>query len=279
MPVAPAQTQWRLTLDDPIDFAVKPGFTRSQHCADFRVDKITPVSTFRDPQTGIVMLSPSFLSPEFHEDFQGLSQWTVQAGFWAEHRRAVDQNGNKAKVLGTILAAGRDPTLIRLLISPAIVAVLSEQVGDEMLWAAQSKFTLGADASFVLHYHSLNDEMLRCRNWFCVQWGGIGLHFDSTGVIRAFTYPGGDNTQVPVLAEQFELANAGELHNRDGYFWFLPIPGVGLMIYHSLAGQFLRDAGQQRQRGCPARAPGQAAQPGRGGHQHDAAGEQGQSSG
>ena len=221
----------------------EPPFFRAPHCGEFRPTKGAFNLTWRCPVTGVVMLEPSFLRYETAGDFKGLSQWEHSAGYWQENQRGVQDiaadNSSSMAILSTQKAAGASfGGLLLSLVNVAIVGIRTNTAaGNNLVWALESKFSLEADEGFVIHYHGLQDEMARKDNWFAVQFDDIYLHFSQTGVVRAYQYDRADMTSAPVLRDEFEVASPSELLQRVGYFVLLPIPGLGLAVYHSRISQ------------------------------------------
>ncbi len=221
---------WRLTLDQPQSLCYEPGYTRSIQAADFSPALDLSDSIYRDPTTGICMLQPTTLDRSYYNDMQPLSGFTVNGSYWSQIKRSADA----ALFLTTIKAAGADPTLIDILITIATMAIeFDASLKDNLKWAMQSKWLLAADEAFALHHNGIADNMLRKHNWFAVQWDNIGLHFSLDGQVRVYTYDRTNMTAAPVQFEQFEVASPGDLASKDGFFWFIPIPSVGLMVLHS----------------------------------------------
>lgn len=249
-------SQWRLTLDNPYSFATQAGFIRSMKACDFRPEatQFAAAGLWREPLFGLVMLRPSSLDRNFTNDFQGLNNWNYQQAFWMEAKRAkaladypAQGNGQAEPVqpaslmMAPVKPANKGFQLIELLIDIALIEIRNalnwyEQY-DRMKWVLESKFTLAEDESFAIHYHAMSDEMLRKDNWMALQWDNIGLHFSHNGVLRVYRYNRADMTAQPVQVNEIELCSPSDILNRPGYFWFLPIPNVGLAVYHGIITQ------------------------------------------
>jgi hypothetical protein len=226
---------WRLTLDPPHTYCTDKGKFKSQHSSDFTPAPNNPYqNTFKCPVTGVIMLRPGFLDNDWKTNLVPLSQFRYTQDFWQVVNR--DTPGG---LFTSVKPAPKTFLLIELIIQIAIIAILINATAqDDMKWALESKFTLGADEGFAVHYHGLTDEMLRKNNWFCVQWDNIGIHFSHTGLVRVYQYPDrNDLTQTPALIQQFEIGSPGDFLNKWGYFIFIPIPENGLAVYHSRMAQ------------------------------------------
>jgi len=245
---------WRLTLDVPFSFCIEQGFARDVKSCDFRIEKSAGTGfsprLWREPILGIVMLKPSVLQRGFTTDFKGLGTWNYRAAFWNEVRRGqaiknfpnpapnADPDQPFALLMAPVKPAGQRYELIELLIQEAIMAikfdVLWKENYDDMKWVMQSTFTLAEDESYAIHYHGLTDEMVRKENWFCFRVDTLGIHFSHTGIMRVYQYDRADLTKPPIFLQEVQMCHPGDILNRSGYFYFIPIPNVGLAVYHSL---------------------------------------------
>lgn len=230
---------FRLTFDVPYTFATEPGCVRSVHCSDFAPAHGILENTTREPLTGLLMLTPSVQKRTWAEDMKGLDQWRHNPAFWREVKRAQENQQAGASLLSTVKPADQAHTLIEILTQTALVAIeASTLYSDDLKWALESNFFLESDEGFALHYHGLSDEMLRKENWFGVQWDNLYLHFSSHGRVKVYRYADRAHLErTPAFVEEFQIANAGDLLGRAGYFHFIPVPGYGLLVYHNLRGQ------------------------------------------
>ena len=98
---------FRVRLDVPYSFAVEPGFVRSTHCHNFREGEgqMGP-GTWRDANTGLVMMEPSFLNQRWYLDlnWQALAAWETDPDFWRQVYRGINWK----------TPAGADQTAARL---------------------------------------------------------------------------------------------------------------------------------------------------------------------
>lgn len=221
--------QYRLTLDVPIQFAVERGMNITRHCSDFSAGIASNGGCYRCPLTGVVMLQPSTLTDAWTRGLQPLGNFRVQddVQYWNTAKRA-----DAAEFL-TNSRNPTDPSISNLLSIYDLTILNALDAEDIMVWAAQSQFLLDQDESFTIHYNSISDNFTRKNNWFCVQWDNIGVHFSQTGLVRVYKFDRSDLTAAPTQIDEFQIASPSELHGKDGFFWFLPIPGIGLVIQHS----------------------------------------------
>lgn len=221
--------QYRLTLDNPIQFAVERGQNISRHCSDFSAGLASGGGCYRCPLTGVVMLQPSTLTDAWTRGLQPLGNFRVQEDvqYWNSAKRADD-----AQFL-TNTRNPADASISNLLNIYDLTQLNVLDAEDIMVWAAQSNFFLDQDESFTIHYHSIADQFSRKNNWFAVQFDNIGIHFSQTGLCRVFKYERSNLTAAVTQVDEFQLCSPSELHGRDGFIWFMPIPGLGLVIQHS----------------------------------------------
>ena len=235
--------QYRLTLDARYKFATEKGAVRSVDKNNFRPQNDSVVNTYREPVTRIVMLAPSFQQPNYHANLLDITNFrtTDQPNRWLPTKRSIDGAPMSCSVPEPSSTGGPHPffTLIELLVLVALIAIIGvADAFDNLIWVAESNFNLEADESFVYHYHTITDQMLRKENWFAVQWDNVLIHFSMKGDVRVYRYADrSDMTQVPTLIYHQVIASPTELIGKDGYFWFLPIPGTGLLIQHTQTAQ------------------------------------------
>jgi hypothetical protein len=241
-------TRFRLALDVPYEFAVEPGYYRSAHCRDMRPKEGDLNNTVQDPLTGLITLAPSHLTPVYAnaENWVPLPEWQNQPAFWSEAYRGADPDriGDAAKFFSSIdpgTSYGLLPTLSA--VTYGLINKASALTSDILVWAMQTIDPLGADEGFVWNYHALSDEHHRPENWFCLAWGGLFLHFSTSGTCRAYLYPRTgstiDYTATPEFLDSFNFGVAGDILNKEGAFSFQPIPRFGLVIYHVNSAQSL----------------------------------------
>lgn len=224
--------QYRLYFDVPYDFAIEPGFARAVHRADFAPQAGALNNTFRCPVTGLLMLYPSFMSATYQNNLLTLAELdtTAVTGFWQEVKRSFDN----ATLFGNVKPADQSPSFIQYITSIYTMTVSPDVVKyDDLKWVVRTKAEFAVDEGFVIHYHGLTDELLRKSNWFALQWDNIGLHFSAQGTVRVFQYDRADMSSAPSLVYEFDICSPSELLSRGGYFVFIPVPGLGLLLYHS----------------------------------------------
>lgn len=224
---------WRLRLDVPYDFPVEQGYVRATHCHNFRPGPGGMDGCWRCPVTGVVMLEPSFLNENFYDgaSWWPLTSWTHDVDYW----QSIWRDPSLAAGTANFFSSVRPPTvgLINQLvdINTWTLTFVSGLTNDAMKWVLASTETLSRDESFVVHVRTLADEHHRYHNWFAVKFGRIGLAFRHNGIVRAYEY-GDDDTLEPTLIDEFQIATAGELANKEHQFAFIPMPGIGLVVYY-----------------------------------------------
>lgn len=226
-----ADPLWRLTLDNPYSFRTENGL-----CYDTDPTRMRPTpgnlqGCVQDPLTGLIMLQPSFLSNQYGNDMLPLSAFNVVPGYWQAVKRSQDQTN----MYSMIKPQGGTFPAIEITIATAIQAVDADiSLKDNIVWVAQSNIMLARDQGFVLHHNALNDQMIRKNNWFALSWDDFYIHCSQQGIMRVWKADdpndlGGSWMQK----DQFIIASPGDLIGRDGYFWFIPCPQYGLLVYHS----------------------------------------------
>lgn len=229
--------EWRLSLDVPYAFATEPGVQITRHPADFRPQSDSFTNTYREPVTGAVILRPSFLSQSWFQDTWAISnfRYTNQPGYIQAIQRAIDN----VAFFTTGTPAGQSPTGVSIDAQPYL-PIINESAKDTLNWIVETNFTIAADASFVWYMQAINDELGRDENWFAVQWDNVLLHFNGQGHVRVYQYADRTNLAAPpTLVDQFDIASPSELYNKLNFFWFLPMPGLGLLVQHGLMSQSL----------------------------------------
>lgn len=217
--------QWRLQLDIPITFPVEPGIQQVVHCRDFRPQADSEDNTFRDPVTGLVLLRPKFLSTGWYEDVLSLAMFQHRPNFWRETHRAGIPG------LSSVRPQGTDFLLIELLINVALVAITAS--ADGLVWALQSTYSLQPDEGWFLHSAPLTDEMTKARNWLYVQWDDIALRFSPQGVADVHQYDRARIQDAPKKVHTFVYCDPADLFSKHTWLAFLPVPTLGLLVYHS----------------------------------------------
>lgn len=235
-------SRFRVRFDVPYSFAVEPGFERFTHAQDFRPGRGDLAGCYRDPETGLVMLEPSWITEAFSDPSQWKdpSNWTKNDdAMWKEASRLFnpDASAYGAPLLTTV-APGNNPLVDELVLVLGKGILAATQPTDTLKWVLQSNFDLVRDGGFVIQYEFLGDEMQRTKNILGLQWGDIFLHLSGDGSMRCYRYPDpGDMSGDPDLFEEFQIASPGDLVGKPGYFIIYPIAGFGLAIYHSLTAQ------------------------------------------
>lgn len=216
---------WRLELDIPYTFQVKPGFERAQHALDFDPQRVDGV--YLDRRAGLAMLTPSTLTGEWRNYLVPINDLNRQANFWTRASRA-----SKIAITQAFLAksnpAGQSPSLIELLINIAILAV----TGD-MRWVMETVSPLDADESFTFYIQCADDEYARTGDYFYLQWGDYGFYANTTGEARFCRYNDG-LTNPPTLLHQWNFTQGGNFLREAAAFTFIPCPPVGYLVIFSV---------------------------------------------
>jgi hypothetical protein len=236
--------KFRIKLDVPHSFAVEPGFYKANHCHDFKLLEDALNGVWWEPNTGLMMLRPSFLGELWYDstNWVPLTSWLYDSAYW--QTVAPISNPDTGTVLSTFMAtvlssgAGGDIPSLASITGLATVTLASTLTSDAIVWVMQSTTALVADEGFVWHYHALGHKHHRLKNWFVLQWDNMAFHFSFDGVCRVYLY-GSDHSVAPTLLEQFEICSPGDIMEKDGYFIFIPIPGYGISLIHSLSPQTL----------------------------------------
>jgi hypothetical protein len=231
---------YRLKLDIPHQYAVEQGVLKSRYAQDFTDTPGGMVDTWRCPVTGVMMLTPSFRSRSFADDFKGLNNWTrkvVAIDHWRGISKSIDafsMLSNMRPAGGTKFFAPLDPNIA----AAAIFNVnASTSFYDELEWALVSNFQIGIDEAFCIHYRGLTDELLRKNNWMAIQWDDCYIHLSHQGHVTVCQYADrGDISAAPSVWHEFDIADPGDLLGKNGQMVFLPMPGRGLLMYHLLGG-------------------------------------------
>lgn len=239
---------YRMVLDLPTDFAVETAQTFSRHNSDFAPLSDSFTNTYRCPVTGVVMLQPSLQSDDWRTGLVNRHDWRLSDANWQSVQRSLDQAIMLTTALPTASRTSSPGSLIEIDVDAAIIAIASSYLYDELRWAAETNFIIQADESFAIHYNSINDGFTRKKNWLAVQWDNIGLHFSPQGRCTVYQYDRQNMAATPVMVDSFELFSPTEVHGKDGYFWFLPIPTLGLVVQHSTTPQqsFVQSSSSQK---------------------------------
>jgi hypothetical protein len=233
--------QFGLTLDYPFQFASENGYRRTQRCQDFREKPGSNTNCWLDPVSGCLTLRPNFIDNTYKTGMHELEDFSVteaDPGWWHDVRRGGLNSGEPdAPMFTNVLGSGRDPTGIALTSVTNALPVLPGHgnTNDTLVWALASSFQLGngvPDAGFTIHYDAVADEMLRYNNWLAVTWDLVVVHFSMEGTCRVFQYSD-YSFQSYQEVYRFSFSDAGEVIGQHAQFSFVPIPTVGLLIYHS----------------------------------------------
>lgn len=235
---------WRLTLDNQLSLATKPGLIRSVHSSDFSQRAGIYDGTWRDPVSRLLWLRPSWLDRGYHENMRGSGAWRVKsAGMWQQVKRGPDE----ASLTSIVHPAGWGVSDFELDDVTTSLQTVDPSVpdSDTLYWAMQSSgWSLAADEGYVIYYHSLTDELVRRSNWFALQWGRLYLHVAGNGDWRLYDWDlDTPLTSAPTLRHSGALCGPGEQMARTGYIAVTPIPGMGIALHYPQ----VMASGQQQQ--------------------------------
>lgn len=213
-----------------MSFAVEPGFYKAAHCRDFSVTPKHSSKVIVEQATNLLTLRPSFEFRLNNNNMVPLADFNYVSPWWRETKRGPDNHRGMAN----LVAFGATPTDIALPAITRAIITIDENLGltDTLKWALQTRFMIEPDESFGIHYYGITDEHVRKSNWFAVAWDNIALHFSHTGWCSVFEYDRGNYGATPSFKHAFQFGKAGETLGRHGMFWFLPVPGVGLVVQH-----------------------------------------------
>lgn len=221
----------RLKFDVPYAFAIEPGFVKSLAYSDFRPEKDSLAGCYREPVTGLVMLEPNAEARSWETDDP--DAYRLAEDFWRRNKRYE----SNILLFGQVKPETAGFPLIEILVDVAIATKEAEiLLGDTLLWVAEGKTALAADEGWQFSYHETHDEVIRKRNWLFFQWDNIGIHVDYTGIVRVYRYERNNLRKAPVIFEEFVLGAPEMITNRPGYFRFIPVPGLGLIMQHGVTG-------------------------------------------
>lgn len=222
--------QWRLTLDEPYAIATEPGIAKAVHCRNFRTSAGAFSNAWRDENTGLVMLAPSWTEREWYSHAKTLSQFRHATDYWRQSKRTTDL----VSAFTSVRPAGTTGELIAIAIdTTAVMIEQAAELYDKLVWSLESTWLLDCDEGFAIYLSNLDDELKRKKNWLYLQWANIGLHIGQGGVCRVYRY-GADMTATPTQVYEFLLCAPSELGSgRGSWFVFIPIPLYGLLCLHS----------------------------------------------
>ena len=217
---------WKLELDIPYNFQIKPPFEKAQHALDFSPQVSNGV--YIDKRAGLAMLMPSTFTPQWRDNLVPVGSINRQANFWTQAARA-----SKSILTPAFLAksnpANQSPTQIELLILAAIVSL-----SGNLKWVMESSISLDPDEAFTFYIQSADDEYDREDDYFYLQWDRYGLHVDTRGTARFYRY-GQDLQQQPKLLQQWSFTQGGSVVREAAAFTLIPCPPAGYLVIYSVS--------------------------------------------
>lgn len=232
--------RWRMRFDVPRSMAVEPGYRRTMHAAEFNDQTIElDENTWRCPVTGIIMLQPTFAHHATLGQFEPLANWVYDNTIWRESKRA------QSDVIGTgqpiTILASKNPSPNNHFVwgishSIAILNLASDIDGDQLEWSLVSNFNLEQDGGFVIHMNSMTDPMVTNKNWFAIHWDNLQIVCTPEGRMSLYRWADRDlmdDGAHATLVESIHVGRWADMKMQDKWFAFIPIPGLGLIMYHN----------------------------------------------
>lgn len=242
----PPKTDWRIKFDVPHTFQVEPEWHKALNASNFHPLMDSFANTWREPVNGTLMLRPSFLTEAWYNSayWHGLDDWNFTTDSWEKVHRGVDPN-EVGPILRYFSTQYPDnPLIARLAGTLEIMKSRPSSIPtDELQEVLTSIFTMVRDESFVWSHGAIGDSIHRFQNWFALIWDIIQIVFSLDGTVDVYRNTGGSGADaVWVFLERFEIASPGDLMKDDGHFIIIPMPGIGIGIYHSYVSQRLDNA-------------------------------------
>ena len=223
---------YRLTLDVPYRFVVRPAYERAAHCVDLAPESIE--NLYHDTGAGVLILTPSTLDHRWRENTVPISQINKQATYWREvYRSAREASENPARFMGSVLRANQDRTQIEWYILIAIEAI---RAGQLLRWVAETQFQLQRDEGWAVHIQCADDEYTREGDYWYAQWDRYALRMDTAGNLAFFRYPDrNDLQQPPKLVAQWYSGVSSPVRSAVSVA-AIPLPPLGVLVLTVVSG-------------------------------------------
>ena len=220
---------YRLTLDVPYRFLVRPAFERAVHAVDLVAE--TQQRVYHDKGAGVILLTPSCLDERWQQHTVPISQINKQSLFWRPAQRGLKEATNYAHFMGSVYQAGVDRSLIELLLDIALIATT-----NRLKWIAETSFQLARDEAWAIHLQCANDEYTRDGDYWYAQWDRYALRMDTTGTLTFYRYPNRNAlTQPPNEVARWHSGVASPV--RAGLtVAALPLPPLGILVLTIVSG-------------------------------------------
>ena len=221
---------YRLTLDVPYRFVVRPAFERAVHAVDLAPASVQDL--YHDTGAGVVILTPSTLDHRWRENTVPISQINKQAEFWREAYRASGEF-QQPQFMASVIRAAADRTQMELMITAAIIAVRAEQL---LRWVAETQFQLQRDEGWAVHIQCADDEYTREGDYWYAQWDRYALRMDTAGNLAFFRYPDrSDLTIPPKLVAQWHSGVSSPIRAAVSVA-AIPLPPLGVLVLTVVSG-------------------------------------------
>jgi hypothetical protein len=223
---------YRLTLDVPYRFVVRPAFERAAHCVDLAPESLQ--NLYHDTGAGVLILTPSTLDHRWRENTVPISQINKQAQFWREvYRSAREFSENPARFMASVIRANQDRTLIEWLVLIAIIAIRAQNL---LRWVAETQFSLQRDEGWAVHIQCADDEYTREGDYWYAQWDRYALRMDTAGNLAFFRYPDrNDLQQPPKLVAQWYSGVSSPVRSAVSVA-AIPLPPLGVLVLTVVSG-------------------------------------------
>jgi hypothetical protein len=223
---------YRLTLDVPYRFVVRPAFERATHCVDLAAESVQ--NLYHDTGAGVLILTPSTLDHRWRENTVPTDSINKQAAYWREvYRSAREASETPARFMGSVLRANQDRTLMEWYISIAIEAI---RAGHLLRWVAETQFQLQRDEGWAVHIQCADDEYTREGDYWYAQWDRYALRMDTAGNLAFFRYPDRDNLQQPPkLVAQWYSGVSSPVRSAVSVA-AIPLPPLGVLVLTVVSG-------------------------------------------
>ena len=183
-----------------------------------------PAKLWREPNTGVIMLRPTPLIPEFWEDstydsaHMALAKWNFNESSGGETGLMdVPQNDSIHTKRGSATSE-----LIELLIEAAITSILTS-VGSEMKWVMQSKDPLIINEGWSVWVHPPGIYTDRAADYMMISFGEkYVLHLKMNGTASLWVNVGTMSSASWVEKTSFQYSGGGVDHNKPFQITVIP---------------------------------------------------------
>lgn len=217
---------YRLILDVPYRFIVRPTYERAVHMIDARYTEQHNI--YHDTGAGVAILTPSCIDHRLGGVIIPVSDINRQSEVWAEVKR---QRYGENLLPALSLVRPANTSVTELLVQVALYDVATSiGVQRYLQWLLETSISLDRDEAFALHIQCSDDEYRRDPDFVFVQWDRYGLHMDTRGVLRLCRYPNRANLQQPPNVVATWHSGLHAPHRSALTLAVLPLPPLGLMV-------------------------------------------------